>query len=489
MSSTIIFVNQPVSIETTRDSLWNVVNNTAPLTLCLLASITRKHGYSTVILDAASHHLSMEETVARIIRKPPTYLALYTTTLTLEAAGQIALAVKKACPEVVVIVGGVHLTYCPEQTMESYPAFDIGVISEGDRTIIELLNALDNGGDLAQVEGIIFRSTTHLLRTAVREPLDELDALPMPAFDLLEDFPDNYLPPPLLGFSSLPTATLVVSRGCPGRCLFCSSGIFGHTQPRVHSAKYIVELMRHLERNYGVRQIQFYDDDLCAFRKQLTELCETLIGSGVRVTWSCNSRVTDVTPELLARMRRAGCWKIAYGIESGSQRHLNRMRKGITLKGIRRAVQWTRQAGILAYGYFFFGYPGETEKEMQETIDFALSLDLDMFECNAFIPHPTLLFPQGFDLRNLPSSGPTVPCNGGVQFNSVPSSGDCSAETIDAHVRQAWRRFYFRPLVQLNLLRLGLKNRAMLSHYLQAVGEFVRFLLFPPKDVPSQEEE
>ena len=475
MASKIMFVNQPVSREKRYGDQSKLGNNTPPLTLCLLAALTRKHGYQTVILDAATLLLSMEEAVNRIVKENPRYLGLYGTTLTIEDAARLASLAKEQLENLIVIVGGVHFTYEPEETMNRFSSFDIGVVGEGDVAMLDMLHALEHNQDLSKVRGLIFREGAKLVRTDSQETVHNLDTLPMPAFDLLEDFPHAYLPP-FFGFSTLPIATAVVSRGCPAQCKFCRSGIFGDRNLRQYSPKYIVELMRYVKIRFGVEQILFYDDDFVMFRKHTRELCERIIEANLGMTWSCNTRVVDVDPETLALMKRAGCWQISYGIESGSQRVLTFMKKGVTLDLIRRALTWTKEAGIRTNGYFLFGFPTETVEEMEQTIAFSKSLGLDILQCTLFTPFPSLPFSKEVTKYGELQSSDWSEMN---IFTPVFVSEGLSPEILERYKRKAWREFYFRPRVQLNLIRMVLGNPMMIGHYLKTALQFVRFVVLP----------
>ena len=162
MPSKIMFVNQPVTLEKRYNTQSKLGNNTPPLTLCHLAALTKKFNHPTVILDAATLRLSVEETLARILEEMPTYLALYGTTLTIEDAARLACLAKEQLKDLIVIVGGVHFTYNPGETMRRYPTFDVGVVGEGDITVVELLDSYEVGRGLIGVKGIIFRKGGNL---------------------------------------------------------------------------------------------------------------------------------------------------------------------------------------------------------------------------------------------------------------------------------------------------------------------------------------
>jgi len=474
MKSKILFVNQPVTLEQRYAALSRLGNNTPPLTLCHMAGITRKHGFPTAILDAATRQMSLQETVARAVEIRPKYLGLYATTVTIDEAGALAKALKEQLPELVVLIGGIHFTYLPEETMEDNPTFDIGVIGEGDIAIVEILESLERGDDLSSIKGLIYRSDGKLVKTGQGDRVHDLNTLPMPAFDLLQGFPEMYTPP-FFGFSILPIATAVVSRGCPAQCKFCRAGIFGDKNLRQYSPKYIVELMRYLEERFGVVQLLFYDDDFVMFKKHTKELCERIIKAGLKTTWSCNTRVIDVNPEILQLMKRAGCWQISFGIESGSQRVLNFMKKGATLEIIQKAIRWTKEAGIRTNGYFLFGFPTETEEEIKATIAFSRSLDLDIFQCTLFTPFPNLPFSKEVDAYGTLQTDKWADMN---IFNPVFVNKGLTPELLEKYKKKAMRQFYFRPHIQLLMLRMILSSPIMLKFYLMAAFEFVRFTVF-----------
>lgn len=185
-------------------------------------------------------------------------------------------------------------------------------------------------------------------------------------------------------YRRLPFAAVFGSRGCPGRCTFC------HTDGwvRLRSAQRIVEEIEGLQRAYGIREVLFYDDNFTLRRERVLALCELLERRKLELSWAANARVDRVDPEMLAAMKRAGCWRLLLGIESGSQRILDRVQKGITKEQVSDAVAMIRAAGIQTYGMFILGFPSETYAEALETIAFMKSLDLDFMNVAALTPFP-----------------------------------------------------------------------------------------------------
>ncbi|MDD4979717.1 MAG: radical SAM protein [Candidatus Omnitrophica bacterium] len=437
----IVFINPPLTLEERYGKLSSGGSLLAPLGLATLAAITRDKGFKAEIIDSAALGLSYEDTVDQIIQRAPKYVGITATTIAIYNAAKLARELKKKRQDIFIIIGGPHVSSIPEDTMSRFPQFDAGVIGEGDVTVIEMLNALQENKDLKRVQGLIIRANGSIERTPGRELIVDLDKLPLPAWDLLPDL-TRYYRPAANSFYQLPSTGVVTSRGCPGKCIFCDRTVSGD-RLRMYSALYLLKTVKHLYSNYGVRDIIFHDDNFIAFRKRLYELCEMLIKENLKLTWSCTARVDMVTPELLKMMKRSGCWQIAYGIESGDQEILDFLKKGITLKQIKDALRWTKEAGIMNRGYFMIGVPTETVRTIRKTIDFLLELKLDDFHMSMFTPHP------GTEISRSISEYGTVDNDwrrfGGWHPVFIPR--DLTKEQLIYFHKLAFRKFYFRPRI------------------------------------------
>ena len=220
---------------------------------------------------------------------------------------------------------------------------------------------------MSSVRGIAYRpdaSCRELILTPPREPIEDLDSIPFPAWDLLPDLAKSYCPPAHT-VKRFPASLIMTSRGCPGKCTFCDNKVFGRSV-RTHSADYVVRLIRHLQQQYGIRELQIRDDNFLASKQRAVELCQRLIDEKIDLAWSCAGRVDMITPDMLQLMKRAGCWQIWYGIESGSNRVLKAIRKNTTCERIEAAVRSTKRAGISPCGFFMIGLPTETEDDIEE---------------------------------------------------------------------------------------------------------------------------
>ena len=382
----IVLVNPPLTLEERYGTLAKGGTSLPPLGLTILAAVIRQKSISVGIVDAAVLNLSYDNTVRDILKEDPNYIGITASTISVHNAAKVARMIKEARSNMITLLGGPHLTAIPEQTMRMFPEFDIGVIGEGERTIIRLLEALESKEQLSKVAGIIYRNGETIVSTGRVEFIQDLDTLPMDAWDLLPNFPFSYKSS-VHKLGRWPTTSLITSRGCPFKCRFCDNSVFGR-KVRGYSAGYLVDMIKYLQKKYGVKDVFINDDNFVMLRRRLVEFCDLIKKEKLDLTWGCYSRVDSVTEEILKIMKSAGCWRISYGLESGSQEILNFYRKNETLEQMERAIKWTKEAGIRAKGFFMMGNFLETEQTLRKTIDFAKRLPLDDFHATFLTPLP-----------------------------------------------------------------------------------------------------
>jgi len=437
----IVFIELP-RLENEIGKTPQKVNGHLPnLGLCSLAAVAEKGGYKTAILDAAALQYSPRQIVEQIKSMRPKYVGLTAMTHTISSAAFIAGLIKDNMPNITVMLGGVHITAVPGDTLRKYPGcFDICVLGEGEVTLRELLRALEEGKDLTTVAGLAFMRDGEMVRTAPREFLRNLDSLPLPAWHLLPDMKKHY-GTTLISAGGTVSNHLLTSRGCPGRCIFCDTSVNGH-RLRSFSPAYVMEMIDILHNKYGAEDIQFNDDTLVTFRKSLFEICEALISRGYRLSWSCDARAGDVTEEGLRLMKAAGCWQVAYGVETGSSKVLDFIKKGVTLEQIRNAFAWTKKAGISTKGFFIMGHPTETEESIRETVDLMLSLDIDVVGLTFFTVFPGS--PIYSTIREYGQFDPDWDRTETYEVGNFIPQG-FTAEQLTNWRRTALKRFYLRP--------------------------------------------
>lgn len=382
----VLLVKPPLSAEMLYGELAGVGAYDAPLGIAYLASSLRKNNISVKLLDCGTEGLAFDRLVDLIVDKRAKYLGLSAVTLEIQSAAELALQVKEKVPEIKTIIGGVHLTAIPSNTMEKFLQFDLGVLGEGEITLVELIKALEDNSDYRSVPGIVYRDDGRVLTSPPRMPNRNLDALPLPAWDLLPGFPERYSSAAYAA-STTPSCSILTSRGCGHQCTFCFQGSMGRLL-RFHKAEYVLNLIKYLYNKYGIKDFRILDDQFLANKNRTVEICNLLINENLGITFSCLARINTINPEILQLLKQAGCRQLSFGIESGSQRILELIKKGIKLEDVEQAVKWTKQAGIKTLGYFMMGFPTETEQTLQETMDFSCRLLLDDISFFFLTPFP-----------------------------------------------------------------------------------------------------
>jgi radical SAM superfamily enzyme YgiQ (UPF0313 family) len=437
----IVFVNPPLSGREQGETLHAAVGRSMPYGLISVAAAARQAGYDVSLIDAANCGYGIQETANRVIGEAPDYVGISAVTVSIRNAASVAAELKLRRSGLGIIVGGVHVSAVPDETLSECEGFDIGVVGEGEQTIIELLRALENGLPLETVHGIVYRSGGKVKRTPPRPFVTDLDSLPMPAWDLLPDMRTFYRLS-ATSYIRLPAATLVTSRGCPGSCIFCSSkAMFGGL--RCFSADYVMGMIAHLIQTYGIRDISIYDDNFIVLKERMRDMCAIIKRNRMKFSWSCYSRVDHGDPELFKLMKDAGCWQISYGIESGSQRILDFARKGVTVAQIEETIENTKKAGLRARGFFIVGHLSEDRESLRDTLKLLLRLRLDDFHITYFTPFPGTKaaeiagqygrFERAWEKMNM--------------YYPVFIPSGISRMDMERCSRQAYRRFYLRARI------------------------------------------
>ena len=463
----VFFATPPISMEERYGSLAGAGSSLPSLGILFLAAVTRQNGYPTDLVDAAALNLDPDGLLARVTAARPDVLGLSATTFSICHAAAFAARVRDVFPDITVIIGGPHVSATPQETMERFPEFDVAVVGEGEVTIIELLKMMEREAPLDTVSGIVLRCEGKIVSTGRRLFLDDLDSLPYPAWDLLEGFPERY-PPATFKVKKLPAASLVTSRGCPNRCIFCDRSVFG-SNCHAFSASYVVGMIRFLTEQFGVREFSFEDDTFITFKKRLVTICQEITGLGLDISWTCLGRVNSIDAETLELMKKAGCWQISFGIESGSQEILTNIHKNVTLEQIERAVSLCRDAGILSKGFFIVGHPGETKQSLKQTLDFALKLPLDDISVTMLTPFPgTEIYERAAEFGEFDSDWSRMNL-----LNTVFIPHGLTREDLEQNQREMLRRFYLRPRIILGYLRRLAATPAMIKGFVAGGRAFL----------------
>lgn len=399
----ILFVHPPSRMGHEDVALQRIKSSSPSLGLLQLASIARNHGHKVKFFD---RRFSLRET----IYFKPDLVAITAMTNEIESAASVA----RQCHllKAKVVIGGCHVTAEPEKTREVYPELSNLVEGEGERPFTEMI-----GGD--------------------PEQYGSMDDLPDPAFDLI-DWSQYKLSP--FGCKKERSIGLVTSRGCFGKCTFCSRKVFGN-KFRGYSVSRLIEMLERIRKDFGIDDFLFYDDLFTGNRKRLVEFCETILAKNLPYTWSVCSRVDVLDLPTMQLIKQAGCWLIEYGIESGSQKILDSIKKRIKKEQIINTLQITRKAGIISKGNFILGLPGETKETLQETIDFARKAPLDLMQHTFFAPLPgTEAYEHVSEYGEFNDSWSSTST---FAINFVPNG--LTRETLLEASRKLFRSFYFNP--------------------------------------------
>ncbi len=357
-----------------------------PLNLLNIGSVLLERGYSVSVIDGVTKSGGIKEVVESIIAVNPRFIGLTSMTAHIYGCGDMANKLRKKLPKTPIIIGGIHVSTLPIETMQLFPSFNIGIVGEGENTILELIETIEKEEDISEVSGLVIRTKEGIRLTPPRTLINDLDTLPLPAWHLLPDYIQTYRPT-LSRKIRLPSAYIVTSRGCPYSCSFCNNTVHGRTF-RSYSVDYIMKMVTYMVNVYKVKDLTIYDENLALKKDRIVEFCRRMISTDYDLTWSCDARVDSVDEEILHFMYKAGCRSIWFGMESGNAEILKKYNKKINLEDSKKAVKLAKKYNIKACGSFIIGGPRETVDTIRDTIRFAKRIGLDYFVPYFYTPIP-----------------------------------------------------------------------------------------------------
>lgn len=435
----VILVNPPISREERRNPVVSrLFSNAMPLGIAYLASVLISRGIATDLLDAAAEGITQQDVLQRIRRGKYDLLGITSTSVSFHRAIEIAGMTKTALGESFpVILGGAHVSAVPREAMEE-KVFDVGVLGEAEETFCELAETLAAKGDLSRVRGICYREGDWLRFTQPRPLIQDLDSIPFPARHLLKKDLYSSLPTDV---RRMPKFSILANRGCPFQCIFCDSAVVGKRY-RSPSPRYLVDEMEMLKKDFGAREIFFVGTTFTVSRERTEAFIDELERRRLDLLWTCSTRVDVVDRPLLERMKKAGCWAIRFGVESGSQEVLDFIKKGITKEQVQDAVEACRDVGIHTKAFFMVGHLIDTPDTIRESIEFAKSLPLTDLTVQINTP-----LPNTEQFREAARYG-CLDCRDYSRFSFfdpvfVPR-GMTAGQLTDLH-RQFYREFFWRP--------------------------------------------
>lgn len=372
MNDRVLLVNPPA--EVVREC-YDTPNYPA-IGIAYLAGYLKTHGIVPGVIDGKLARMSVGKTIDEIAAYNPRVLGLTAMTHEIATTAKIAAAVKRACPETVVVLGGFHGSFLPERTLREFPSFDYIVVGEGEMAFLEFVRCVLDGRDPTEIQGVASRvpegDTSVRLNGRGRIP-EDLDELGMPAWEL---FPKAEMYP------------IMTQRGCPFGCNFCSRP-YGRTVRQRSPEHVVAELTRSVEQ-YGCKAVDFYDETFTIRKDFVRDICDAVIAAGLHRKLRFWSYVHANTIDLptAKRMRAAGFEEVGVGVESGNPETMKRMKKGVTRKDVIRAAGIFRAAGIRFAAYFIIGHPHETKRAVLDSIDLATKLNPDSVAFGIMTPYP-----------------------------------------------------------------------------------------------------
>lgn len=365
-------------------------------------------------------------------------------------------------PSIAVVLGGHHVSAVKEAVFSDSEAIDFVIFGEGEHAFSELLQNLEGGGDFASIKGLIWKDSGNVVSNPGRELITELDSLPFPC-KKIEDI-GRYRLHSYIDFGKK-SATMITSRGCPFKCLYCSSHLTMGTKYRVRSVENIVDEVKYLVEVHRVDHIVFEDDAFTLKRDRVLALCEEFKKIKNMPTWYCLSKVESMDYELAVAMRKANCRMIAFGVESGNQEILKKVGKTFKLDQGIRVLNECRRAGLNTLCTFIVGFPFDTDKTMRETYEFALKLNPTIAIFFPLTPYPgTPIYDHYLKEQFKPHSALEW-ADYVITNMSAPISTNekYSSEQIKSAADKWNKKFYFRPIQVWRLLQTVSKPSDLLS--------------------------
>lgn len=361
-----------------------------PLGLAYVAAACEAAGAKVKIFDYIVSRYTPEKLKQAMEEFDPDAIGSTAVTMNFHEAVRILKDAKAIKPSIITMMGGPHVSFDIENTFASRPEVDLIVVGEGEKTLLELVPVLDDPAKWEGVDGIAFRKGGAVCTTPSRPLIEDLDSLPTPARHLLPI--SRYL---ALGFP----VSLITSRGCPNKCIFCLGRKMVGFRGRFRDPKLVVDEIEEI-LSYGFTRINVADDLFTANKERVKTLCAEIKRRGVKFAWSAFARVNTVDREILAVMKDAGCDSVSFGIESGNPEMLKRIRKGITLDQAREATKICKEAGIITHASFMVGLPGETAETLRDTTTFAQELDI-VYGYHFLAPFPGTTVKEEIDRYDL----------------------------------------------------------------------------------------
>ena len=460
------------SARNAKNDVSRMANIMPPLGLASISAYLTSHDLHNDIIDCYAHPDSDQLLIDYLEENSPDFIGFSCTTSSFFDGVRLAEMAKNILPEIKVVFGGVHVSAVKEDVLKNYPCLDYCVVGEGEETLKELLSC-KNQEEACEVPGLVLRRDGEAKFTGQRKDLLDLDSLPFPDYKKLAGYPKVYKLP-IFNYPKVPNASCISSRGCPYTCSYCDRSVFQRTF-RYNSADYLYKHVQYLQKEFGIKHINFYDDQFTFQRQRVADFCQKMIDSPIRMTFNCAARAEHLDIELLQLMKAAGCWMISLGIETGDEDLLAHHRQNPDLQMMREKIDLIKKAGIRVKGLLMMGLPGETEASIKKSKEYVYSLPIDDFNLAKFTPFPgspiyKKIKEQGEALGTFNEDWEQMDC---MQFQFIPK--DIEQEQMEKLFIDFYKCHFQRSKVLWGYITMLWKSPDSWLRFLKSLTSFLRF--------------
>jgi len=439
-----------------------------PIGLASIAAYIKDRGIDVQIIDCYAWPHSDRLIRDYLLTEKPFFIGLSCTTSAFLDGVRLAKMAKAVLPEIQVVFGGAHVSALKKRVLEDFPIIDFTVVGEGEQTLAELIE----GGpeEAASVQGVVYRACGgEVYFTGYRTKTVDLDTLPIPAYERLNGYPDAYSLP-IFNYPKTPNSSCISSRGCPYACSYCDRSVFMRTF-RYNSADYMYAHLKYLKKRFGIRHLNFYDDQFTFNRKRIDDFTRMLIDQPLGMTFNCAARAEHIDLDLLRQMKAAGCWMISLGIETGDEDLLAQHRQNPNLQLLAEKIRLIKQAGIRVKGLLMMGLPGETEASIKKSMDYVFSLPIDDFNLAKFTPFPgSPIYKKIHELGDFDEDWEKMDC---MSFQFIPRG--MKKERMEELFLEFYKTHFLRPKVIWGYTTMLWRSPDSWHRFIRNATDFFKF--------------
>ena len=449
-----------------------MANIMPPLGLASIAAYLEHHDIGNDIIDCYAHPDSDKLIEDYLRHNTPEYIGFSCTTSSFFDGIRITALARKVLPNIKVIFGGVHVSSVQDESLISFKELDFTIVGEGEETLRELLSGTYRNKE--EVAGLVMRKddgTPYF--TGYRKNQLDLDTLPFPAYEKLAGYPDVYKLP-IFNYPTTPSASCISSRGCPYACSYCDRSVFRRSF-RYNSATYLYNHLKYLKDRFHIKHINFYDDQFTFNRERVKDFTRMIIENPLGMTFNCAARAEHLDYKLLVLMKKAGCWMISLGIETGDPDLLAQHRQNPDLDMMREKINLIKKAGIRVKGLLMMGLPGETEASIRKSQAYVYSLPIDDFNLAKFTPFPGSpiykeIKQKGAEFGVFNEEWEKMDC---MQFLFIPKA--LRKERMEELFIDFYKRHFMRIGVLLGYVSMVWKSPDSWLRFLKNLTDFLKF--------------